>query len=93
MEYDGVVAFTLFKMAKLLPAMDKSIGIICIISSSHTRKQVTFETIRVLLLKNKKKLRIKLRTIETESEKNAKKRTLSLGFKVTGYYKKSVFWT
>ena len=75
MEYDSVVAFTLFKMAKLLPAMGKSIGIIWIVCSSHTRKQVTFETVRVLFLKNKKKLRIKLRTIETESEKILKKNT------------------
>ena len=75
MEYDSVVAFTLFKMAKLLPAMDNSIALIWILCSSHTRKQVTFETIRVLFLKSKKKLRIKLRTIETESEKMLKKDT------------------
>ena len=66
MEFDSIVTFTLFKM-------DKSVGKICIICISHTRKQVTFETIRSLFLKNKKKLRIKLRTIETESEKMLKK--------------------
>ena len=93
MEYDGVVAFTLFKMAKLLPAMDKSIGIICIICSSHNRKQVTFETIRVLFLKNKKKTRIKLRTIETESEKMLKKEHSAWDSKLLVIIKRVYFWT
>ena len=57
MEYDSVVAFTLFKMAKLLPASGKSIDKICITCISHTRKQVTFETIRGLFLKNKNQIK------------------------------------
>ena len=55
MEYDSVVAFTLFKMAKLLPAMGKSRYNLHYVF--HTRKQVTFETIRVLFLKSKNKIK------------------------------------